>query len=477
MVKTPKNGPFAVWRPRCFTRNLLLLLAIGKSNLKKCPNLPLKIMRRIFFLVGFCFFSAVLSVRASTVERIVINGVINPVAVEYIEQAISRAGSDQAELLIIQLDTPGGLMESMHRIMKSIQGSSVPVAVYVAPSGSRAASAGMFITYAAHVTAMAPATNIGSAHPVFSGGMPGGKMDSSTSETMMEKITNDAVAKIKAIAHERGRNAEWAEKAIRHSANITAKEALKLHVIDYIVPTTDSLLSVLDGKSIKLDNGTKKILHTKNSTIITTEMTWRQRLLDTILNPNVAYILMMVGMAGVMLELYHPGAILPGVAGVISLVLAFYAMQTLPVNYAGVALILFAVVLFILEIKVTSYGILSIGGVISMALGSLMLFDSPLPEMQLSLSVIGWTVILTLLFFLFVISLAVKAQQRRPITGAEGIIGEHGVVSKTLNPLGTVLVHGEYWKARCEEKLPVKTEVTVTGLESGRLILKVKKKV
>ena len=432
-------------------------------------------MRRLTGFIGLIFL-LLRPAPAETVQRIVIDGVINPIAVEYIRQGVERARATQAELLIIQMDTPGGLMESMHRIMKSIQGSKVPVAVFIAPGGSRAASAGMFITYSAHIAAMAPATNIGSAHPVFSGGIPGAKMDSSMSETMMEKITNDAVAKIKAVARERGRNAEWAEKAIRHSANITAKEALKLHVIDYIVPNTDSLLAVLDGKSIRLDDGGTKILHTKNSVVITTEMTWRQRLLDTILNPNVAYILMMVGMAGIMLELYHPGAILPGVAGVISLMLAFYAMQTLPVNYAGVGLIIFAVILFILEIKITSYGILSIGGVLAMALGSIMLFDSPLPEMHLSLWVVFWTVLLTLLFFLFVIGLAVKAQRKPAITGSEGIVGESGVVTKAVDPVGMVQVHGEYWKARSDENLAEKTEITVVGLDKEHLILQVKKR-
>jgi len=432
-------------------------------------------MQRILVFLGLISF-ILRPAPAETVQRIVINGVINPVAVEYIQQAVERSRATQAELLIIQMDTPGGLMESMHRIMKSIQGSKVPVAVYIAPSGSRAASAGMFITYSSHIAAMAPATNIGSAHPVFSGGMPGAKMDSSTSETMMEKITNDAVAKIRAIARERGRNAEWAEQAIRQSANITAKEALKRHVIDYIVPNTDSLLAVLDGKSIKLDDGETKILHTKNSVVITTEMTWRQRLLDTILDPNVAYILMMVGMAGIMLELYHPGAILPGVAGVISLLLAFYAMQTLPVNYAGVGLIIFAVILFILEIKITSYGVLSIGGVIAMAIGSIMLFDSPMPEMHLSLWVVFWTVLLTLLFFLFVIGLAVKAQRKPAITGAEGIVGESGVVSRAIDPMGMVQVHGEYWKARSDESLAEKTEIIVVGLDKEHLILQVKKR-
>jgi membrane-bound serine protease (ClpP class) len=300
-------------------------------------------------LFQFILFLLIGTSNARIVHRIIIDGVINPVATEYIVKSIEKAEKENAELLLIQLDTPGGLMESMHRIMKAIQSSDVPVAVYVAPSGSRAGSAGVYITYSAHIAAMAPSTNIGSAHPVFGSGSE--KMDSTTTETMMEKVVNDAVAKIKAVAKTRGRNVEWAEKAVRESANITETEALKLNVIEYIAPSVDSLLVMLDGKSIKLDDGEIKQLKTRNATVITYEMSWRQRLLDTVTNPNIAYILMMIGMAGIMLEIYNPGSILPGVVGGVSLIVALYAMQTLPVNYAGLMLIIFAIILFLLELK------------------------------------------------------------------------------------------------------------------------------
>ncbi len=413
-------------------------------------------------------------VPAESVHRIIVDGVINPVSTEYIIKSIERAQQERAELLVIELDTPGGLMESMHKIVKAIQSSVVPVAVYVSPAGSRAGSAGVFITYAAHVAAMAPSTNIGSAHPVFGAGSPGGKPDSTTSETLMEKVVNDAVAKIRAVAVARGRNADWAEKAIRESANIPAQEALKLHVIDYVVPTLDSLLQVLDGKTIKLDTGTAKTLHLKQAQIITFTMSWRQQLLDTITNPNIAYILMMLGILGLTLELYNPGAILPGVVGGISLILGLYAMETLSVNYAGILLILFAVILFLLEIKVPSFGMLTIGGVLSLIGGSVMLFDSNLPFLQISWQVIAAVVVTVTLFFVFAVGVAVRAQKKQPRTGREGMVGEQGVVFKSLNPVGTVKIHGEFWKAESEQPVKKGARVQVTEVESASLVLKVK---
>ncbi|HGY57051.1 MAG TPA: nodulation protein NfeD [Caldithrix abyssi] len=425
-------------------------------------------MKKIYsFIILFLLFQVV---QANVIHRIIINGVINPVATEYITKSIERAESEDAEMLIIQMDTPGGLMESMHQIMKAIQSSKVPIAVYVAPSGSRAGSAGVFITYAAHIAAMAPATNIGSAHPVFGGGTPGGMQpDSSNQETLMEKVTNDAVAKIKAVAVKRGRNAEWAEKAIRESANITETEALKLHVIDYVVPTVDSLLAVVDGKEIELDNGSKKVLQTRNKTVITYEMSWRQRLLDTITNPNIAYILMMLGIYGLMFELYNPGSILPGVVGGICLLLGLYALQTLPVNYTGLLLIVFAIILFLLEIKIPSYGLLTIGGVVSLTLGSIMLFDSPLPFLQVSWQVILTVVLLSVLFFVFAIGMAIRIHRTKPKTGIEGMIGEIGEVYKPLNPAGTVKVHGEYWKATSDRPLKKGQKVKVVRVDEKSL--------
>jgi membrane-bound serine protease (ClpP class) len=427
-------------------------------------------MKRLVLAISFIFTFHLSA--ATDVHRIIINGIINPVAKEYIENAINDAEQADAQLLIIELDTPGGLMESMHNIMKDIQNATVPVAVYVSPSGSRAGSAGVYITYAAHIAAMAPSTNIGSAHPVFGGGE--NKMDSTTTDIMMDKVTNDAVAKIKAAAERHGRNAEWAEKAVRESANITEKEALEMNVIDYIVPSADSLLAVLDGKVIKLDNGTERTLHTKNATIITTEMTWRQRLFDTILNPQVAAVLLMIGMAGIMLELYNPGTIVPGVAGSIALILAWYAMDVLPINYAGLSLIVFSMIMFLLEIKVPSYGILTIGGVLSLAIGLVMLVDSPIPELQISWPAITSIVVLTTLFFVFALGFALKAQRSKPVTGREGMVGESGVVIKKLNPEGSVQIHGEIWKAQADETIKKGSRVEVIEFNGDNLIIKVR---
>ncbi len=423
-----------------------------------------------FFLI---FFSTLSLSFASTVHRIIINGVINPVATEYIIKSIEQAEEADAELLIIELDTPGGLMESMHRIVKAIQSSDVPVAVYVSPSGSRAGSAGVFITYAAHIAAMAPSTNIGSAHPVFGGGS-GQKPDSATTETLMEKVVNDAVAKIKAVAKTRGRNIEWAEKSIRESANIPEHEALETGVVDYVVPSVDSLLTVLDGKEVTLDNGVIKKLDTARARIVTFEMSWRQRLLDTVSNPNIAYILMMLGMLGLSLELYNPGSILPGVVGGISLILGLYAMETLSVNYAGILLIIFSIILFLLEIKIPSFGLLSIGGVISLIAGSIMLFDTHFPFLQLSWQVIFGVVLITTLFFVFAVGMVVRTHRQKPTTGKAGMVGEKGVVFSPLKPDGKVKIHGEFWQA--ESAMPLKKGQRVEVVKVDKETLKIKVK-
>ncbi|KPK92209.1 hypothetical protein AMJ80_06825, partial [bacterium SM23_31] len=289
------------------------------------------------------------------VKVLTLESAITPVSAEYLIKAIHQAEDENAECLVIQLDTPGGLMTSMDNIIKEILGSQVPVVVYVAPSGARAGSAGVFITISAHIAAMAPATNIGAAHPVSLG------TPIDTSSVMEEKITNDAAARARTLAEERGKNADWAERAVRESVSITATEALEKGVIDLIAPTLDSLLTMIDGREIKVALGTKK-LNTKDARIEEIELGLRFRILEVIVDPNIAYILMMIGMAGIMLELYNPGSIFPGVIGVISLILAFYAMQTLPVNYAGLLLIISAVILFLLEVKIASYGLLTIGG-------------------------------------------------------------------------------------------------------------------
>ncbi|MBU0520480.1 nodulation protein NfeD [bacterium] len=410
------------------------------------------------------------SAKAVTVKTIEVDGVIHPASANFIQRAIEEANAANAEALLIELDTPGGLMDSMRDIIKAMLASDVPVIVYVSPSGSRAGSAGVFITMAAHIAAMAPGTNIGAAHPV-SMGMGGGEQDSTG--VMEEKVLNDAVAYIRSIAEKRGRNADWAESSVRESASITEREALELNVIDLIASSTDSLLIMLDGREVSLPRGSRP-LNLTNVELDHIHMTWRDRMLDIISNPNVAYILMLLGMYGLFFELYNPGSIAPGVIGGICLILAFFAFQTLPVNIAGLLLILLAIILFILEIKIASYGILSIGGTISLLIGSIMLIDSPIPGLEISWSVIIPGVLATLLFFGVAITLAVRAQQRKPTTGREGMLGERGEAVDDLDPLGDVKIHGEFWRAKAAgEPVPAGSAIIVINVE--RLILIVEK--
>lgn len=423
-------------------------------------------MKRLLciFVMLFSSYGSSFAQDKRPVHVLELNGVINPVSAKFIHEALDQAQEDGAECFIIQMDTPGGLMSSMRTIIKDILASRIPVIVYVNPSGSRAASAGVFISYSAHIVAMTPGTNIGAAHPVTIG-------QTDSTSAIMEKVTNDAAAYIRSLAEKRNRNVEWGEKAVRESVSITEKEALELNVIDYIVPTLDSLLSVINGKEVDMDDQ-KYVLHTENAEIITIRMNWRFRILDKISDPNIAYILMLLGMYGMIFELSNPGSILPGIVGVIFLILAFFAMQTLPLNYAGLMLIIFAIILFLLEIKVASYGLLSIGGVISMLLGSLMLFDSPEPFFKVSLSVILPAVILTAAFFLFAIGFGLKAQKLKPVSGAEGIIGEVGVAVEKISPEGRIKVHGEFWNAVAESPINPKEKVKVCAVLDG-LMLKV----
>jgi len=328
-------------------------------------------IKNVLLLLLF-FFVPVFAAEDLNAEIIVITveGIVNPVMSEFITKSIDEAEKEKASVLVIELDTPGGLDTSMRSIVKRIIASDVPVVVYVSPSGARAASAGVFITLAAHVAAMAPGTNIGAAHPVG----VGGKMD----KTMEEKAVNDAAAYIKSLAEKRGRNAEWAEKAVRESVSVTEQEALKLNVIDVVAPDIKSLIDTIDQREVQGTAG-KQIVQTKGIKIRYKEMGLRHKILDIISDPNIAYLLMLLGFYGLFFELTNPGVVLPGVLGAFSLILALYSFQTLPVNYAGLLLIILAIVLFILEIKITSFGMLTVGGIISMTIGSIMLFDSPLP--------------------------------------------------------------------------------------------------
>ncbi len=426
--------------------------------------------KKIF--IFFIFLSLIISLSGFSEEPknevlvITVNGVINPASAEYIIKNIKRANERKVEAFVIELDTPGGLDTSMRDIVKSMINSEVPVIVYVSPSGARAASAGTFITLAAHVAAMAPGTNIGAAHPVA----VGEKMD----KTIAEKATNDAAAYIKSLAEKSGRNAKWAENAVRKSISATEAEALKENVIDIVSKDLSSLLSSIDGRTVNTVMG-DKILKTANAVVTREEMSFRQKVLNFITDPNVAYILMMLGFYGLFFELTNPGAIFPGVLGGICLILAFYAFQTLPVNYAGFLLVLLGIILFILEIKITSYGVLTIGGVIAMVMGSLMLFESPAPFMKLSLSIILPVVIITAIFFTVVLGLAYKAFKRKPITGAEGLIGLEGIANTDITKDGgMVSLHGELWSAYSDELIPKGERIVVEAVAG--LKIKIRKK-
>ncbi len=427
------------------------------------------ILRQI--LVTFLLFIAypLSAFPSGEVVVVRVDGPINPVVGEFVAGEITQANEATAELIVIQMNTPGGLDTSMRQIIKAIENSKVPVVSYVSPGGSRAASAGTFITIASHVAAMAPGTNIGAAHPVnLVGGGGGGEQ----AKTMEEKAVNDASAYIRSLAEQRGRNAYWAELSVRKSASVSAEEAKRLNVINLIAANLDGLVLALDGREVKM-NGGSDFLHTTGKQIVYKEMNQRQKILDAISNPNVVYILMMLGLVGLYLELSSPGLILPGVVGGISLILALYAMQTLPVNYAGFLLILLGAILFITEINVMSYGLLLVGGTISIFLGSLMLIDSDDPAMQISRAVLYPTVAVTTLTAIGTVYLATRSARLRTTTGSEGLIGATGVVTAELNPGGRVLVHGETWNAESDTVISGGEKVVVESVDG--LKIKVRK--
>lgn len=420
-------------------------------------------LRFLFFLL---FFLSAPFLEANDVIVIPVDGVINPVSQEFIKKGIEGAAKANAEAIIIELDTPGGLDTSMREIVKEILRSEVPVVVFVYPSGARAASAGTFILIASHIAAMAPQTNVGAAHPVGIGE----RLD----KTMAEKATNDASAYMKSLAQKRKRNYIWAEDAVRKSVSATAEEALRLNVIDLIANDTESLLSTIDGKEIETASGVRT-LRTKGAKTVRLKYGLRHKILDLISNPNVAYILMLLGFYGLFFELTNPGAIFPGVLGGICLILAFYALQTIPVNYAGLLLIILGIILFVLEVKITSYGILTIGGIISMIIGSLMLFESAGPFFKLSLSVVLPAAIITAIFFILTFWLALRALKSKPVTGSEGLIGEEGVTKTEITKEGgTVAVHGELWSAYSDEPIEEGQLVVVESVKG--LKIKVRKK-
>ncbi|MBP6672291.1 MAG: nodulation protein NfeD [Bacteroidetes bacterium] len=415
----------------------------------------------LFLLSIFSFLSA-----QQPIHLLTVNGSINPTTYDYLKHGIEYAQANNAQAVLIELNTPGGLLQATRDIVTEFLNAKIPVIVSVAPQGSRAASAGVFITMAAHIAVMAPGTNIGAAHPVSSEG----EMDS----VMSGKVTNDAAAFIRSISEKRKRNVEWAEDAVRNSVAITETEALNLNVIDFIAANRAALLDSLDGRRVIIDSDTIT-LATTNVVVEDHGMTWQFEMLDLLSDPNISYILFLIGIYGIFFELYNPGSIFPGIAGAIAMILALYSMQTLPLNYAGLALIVVGIILFLLEIKITSYGLLSIGGVISLFFGSIMLYqnDEPLQFVEVSLGVIIPLVISTALFFAFVVGAGLKAQKRKIDTGEQGMIGAEGIAVALLNPTGQVRVHGEIWNAESVDgRIAKDSKIVVTEIHG--LLLKVK---
>jgi membrane-bound serine protease (ClpP class) len=415
-------------------------------------------------LVFLWFASPVFA--ANQIVVVKISGAINPAVAEFVTQEIHQANKEKQALIVLNMDTPGGLDTSMRQIIKKIQSSHVPVASYVSPSGSRAASAGTFITIASHIAAMAPGTNIGAAHPV---NMMGGNNEQES--TMDKKVVNDAAAYIRSLAELRNRNSHWAELAVVKSVSISAEEAKRLNVIDLIAGNVKALTLAIDGREIQTASG-PMILKTGRLEIVYHEMSPRLKMLDIISNPNVAYVLMMIGVVGLYFEMSNPGLVFPGVIGAVSMVLAFYAMQTLPIDYAGLLFVLLGALFFIAEIGVMSYGLLSIAGVVSIFLGSTMLIDSDDPAMQISQSILYPTLGLTIVFSIGIIVFATQTRNLKMQGGAEGMLGETGIVKENLNPHGRVLVHGELWEAECEGEIMEGEHVIVESVEGLKVRVK-----
>jgi len=426
-------------------------------------------MKRIFLLlfpfVLFLSLSFPVGAFSADIYEITVQGVISPPVSAFIGDSLRKAADARASALLILLDTPGGLDTAMREIVKAMMDAPIPTIVYVYPSGARAASAGTIILIAAQVAAMAPGTNVGAAHPVNVGS---GKMD----KEMMAKVVQDAQAYARSLSAKRGRNVEWAAKAVRESVSVTASEALSANVIDVMADNVGDLLSKIDGRVVEV--GTRKVaLQTKGARIVSVEMPFKYKLLSYVSDPSVAYLLMMIGFYGILFEIYSPGTIFPGVIGGICLILALYAFQTIPISYAGLSLILLGVIFFVVELKVASHGLLGIAGVISIVIGSVMLIDLPQSWLSISWQSIATVAIVSVIFFFAVLSYAVKAQLSKVRTGREGMIGEAGVARSNIAPSGKVFLHGELWDARADEPIQAGERVVIVAVEG--MVVKVKK--
>lgn len=447
----------------CRTQKSFFPSASGIGHRASCFMIAL-----FFILTSFAIPFPLPAAEKQSVYVITIASSINPPVAEFITRSLAKAEKENGAALVIQLDTPGGLDTSMRTIVQGLLNAKIPVIVFVSPSGARAASAGVMILLAADLAAMAPGTNTGAAHPVNVGGKD-------IEKTMAQKVEKDMVAYVRSIADQRKRNADWVEQAVLKSESVTAEKALDLKVIDLIAGDLTDLLQKADGRQITTSKQPKTI-KTQGLPVVHLKENVRDRILRTISDPNLAYVLMMLGMMGIFFELIHPGGIFPGVIGGISLILAFFAMQTLPVNYAGVLLILLSVVFFIAEVKVISHGLLTVAGIVSLTLGSLMLFKTGEGQMGVSLQILITTVLTISVFFILVISLAVKAHRRKAQTGAQGLIREVGRVQQRITPglPGKVFVHGEIWNARSDEDCEIGEVVEIEEIE--HLLLKVRRK-
>ncbi len=421
----------------------------------KCPSRALSGLLAGFL---FCFLSASAS---GEVLKIVIDDTIHPIADEYIGRAIDEAARNKDQALLIELSTPGGLLSSTRSIIEKILASPVPVIIYVAPSGSRAASAGFFILESADVAAMAPGTNTGAAHPVpmF------GKMD----DVMKAKVENDAAAWLRSVVSKRGRNVEVAETAIRESKSFTDQEALSQKLVDYVAASEQDLFKQIATKPIKRFNGQTVTLRLAGEPVRMFDMTLKQRILAYIMDPNVAFILLAIGALAIYVEFNHPGAVLPGTVGVVFILLAIFALNILPTRFAGVGLILGSFALFALEAKFASHGVLAIGGIVTMVLGALLLIDSPVPEMRVHLLTALAVSIPLGLITVFLMSMVLKARANKVVTGEQGLVGEIGVAKTQLSPRGKVFVHGELWDAVSSSIVPEGQPIIVRRLEGFEL--------
>jgi membrane-bound serine protease (ClpP class) len=418
-------------------------------------------MRKIIAVIGLNLLLFPVLLRA-TIFNLEVDDVIHPVTAEYIVQGITKAEAEKAQAVIIRLSTPGGLDQSMREIIEKILASKVPVIVYVAPSGVRAASAGFYILLSADVAVMAPGTNTGAAHPVMLGG---GKLD----EVMNKKVENDAAAYLRSFASKRGRNAELAEKGVIESKSFTESEALQQHLIDGVAKNTEDLLNQFDGKTIQRFDGSPHRLKLKGEELYPFPMSSRQKLLTKVLDPNIAIILGVIGLMGLYIEFTHPGFILPGVLGGACLFLAMVALNILPINFLGVVLIIGAIVLFVLEAKVTSYGILAILGIIAMVIGSLILIDSPIPELKVRLATsIGITLPFAAIT-IFLMRLVILSHRKKSVTGEEGMIGEMGLALTDIQEEGKVRVHGEIWQASSSSPIRSGDKVKVLAISGMKV--------